>query len=95
MSRVGYFIWFASLGIASLLVAQLIRVRLKKHHPGLFARFGYPSIQDSNLQGKYWFFQKFVLWGHISEADDTVLHGLCVLASVANLGVLISFFLCI
>jgi hypothetical protein len=95
MSRVSYFIWFVSLGFSSLLVAQLIRARLKKRHPELFAKFDYPSSQDSNLEAKYWVFQKFVLWGHISDVDDTALHGLCVLESVIGLGVLIFFFLCI
>jgi hypothetical protein len=95
MSRVDYFIAFVSFGFLSLLIAHFIRARLKKLYPELFARFGYPSGQDSNLEVKYWTFQKFVLWGHISEVTDPALHGLCVLSSVISLAVLILFFLCI
>lgn len=95
MSRVGYFILFVSLGFFSLVVAQLIRARLKDRYPELFAKFGHPSSRDSNLEAKYWVFQKFVLWGHISEVDDKVLHGLCVLSTVVSLAGLVFFFLCI
>jgi len=95
MSRAGYFICFVSLGFFSLLIAQLIRARLKTHHQELYAKLGHPSSQDSNLEPKHWTFQKFVLWGHIAEVTDPILHGLCVLASITALGVLVLFFLSI
>jgi hypothetical protein len=94
MSRIVCFIWFVSLVLFSLLVGKLVLARLKKYHPELFSKYGYPSIQDSNLQAKYWVFQRFVLWGHTSEVNDAVLHGLCVLSSVISLAMLIFFFLC-
>jgi hypothetical protein len=95
MSRIDTFIWFVSLVLSSLLVGQFVLARLKKKHPELFSKFGYPSIQESNLGAKYWVLQKFVLWGHFSEVNDIVLHGLCVLSSFITVAGLLFFFLCV
>jgi hypothetical protein len=95
MNREVNFIWFACLGFFLLLILQLIRVRLKKYYPDLFARLGGPSFQDSNLGKTYWAFQRFVWWGYRSEVDDRLLRGLCVLASLSGLAVIIFFILLI
>ena len=95
MSRQDYFICFAVFGFLSVLLMQLIRLRVKKRHPELYAKFGYPSFNDSNLKREHWAFQRFIFWGHISEVNDRVLHGLCVAASIAGLIVGVLFFLCI
>jgi len=84
---------FVFLGFFSLLLSQLIRSRLRKYHPDLFSRLGGPAFQDSNLGKTYWKFQRFVLWGYISEVNDIVLRTLCVLASLSNLGVIVFFLL--
>ena len=46
---------------------------------------------DSNLGKTYWDFQRFVLWGHLAEKNDSVLRGLCILASLCNLAVIVFF----
>ncbi len=94
MGRADYFTWSMCLGVVSLFTTQVIRVRLKKCHPELFAKLGNPSFRDSNLTKAYWLFQRFVWWGHLSEPKDSVLSCLCVLTSVANVaGVVVFFFL--
>jgi hypothetical protein len=95
VNRSGYLTCFVCFGFLSLLLSQLIRSRLKKYHADLFARLGNPAFQDSNLGITYWKFQRFVLWGFMSEANDSVLRFMCVLASLSNLGVIVFFFLCV
>jgi hypothetical protein len=86
-------IGFYGSGFLTLLLLHLIRIRLRKYHPDVFCRLGSPLFQDSNLGKTYWAFQRFVWWGHRSEVDDTVMRGLCVLASLSGLSVIIFFIL--
>ncbi len=95
MSRQNYFIYFMVFGFLSVFLMQLIRLRVKKRHPALYAKFGYPSFNDSNLKREYWAFHRFIFWGHMFEVNDAVLHGLCIAASVDGLVVCVLFFLCI
>jgi hypothetical protein len=95
MSRVGYFAWFMSLGLVSLLLASLIRMRLRSYHPELFAKLGRPTGQDSNLEKTSWVFQRFVFWGHLSETNDVVLRSLCVVTALINVVGVFFYFLCI
>jgi hypothetical protein len=84
---------FYCFGFFTLLVLQLIRARLKKCHPGLFSSLGSPTFQDSNVGKTYWALQKFIWWGYRSEVSDSILRGLCMLASLSELAVVIFFFL--
>ncbi len=95
MDREANFVWFACLGFLLLVISQLIRTRLKKYHPDLFAKLRSPTFQDSNLGRTYWSFQQFVWWGHTSEVNDAVVHGLCVFAVLIEVAVLIFFFLAV
>jgi hypothetical protein len=93
MSREEYSIAFICACVLTLFVFHLIRVRLKRHHPELFAKLGNPTSQDSNLENRYWRFQRFVLWGYQSEVTDTALISLCVLATVFEVAGVILFIL--
>ena len=84
--------YYIILGVWLLLLLELIRTRLRRLHPDLFAKLGNPTFEDSNLGKTYWDFQKFVWWGYRSVAHDTVLYGLCVVACLSELAVLILFF---
>ena len=81
------------MGFLAVFLSQLIRLRLKKYHPDVFVRLGSPAFHDSNLGKTYWKFQRFVLWGHMTERNDFVLRSLCVLASLCDLGVIVFFIL--
>lgn len=85
-------ICFVVLGLFLLLILQLIRVRLRKRYPELFVRLSSPAFQDSNLTKTYWTFHRFVLWGYLSEVNDTILRCLCILASVSQLAGIALFF---
>jgi len=89
-----FFMYFVGVGIVALLVSHLIRARLERRHPVLFARLGNPKFQDSNLEAKYWAFQKFVFWGYFS-VKDSVLATLCVIATIAGVVGTTLFVLCI
>ncbi len=89
-----FFRYFVGVGIISLFILHLIRARLERRHPVLFARLGNPKFQDSNLEAKYWAFQKFVLWGYFS-VKDSVLATLCVIATIAGVVGIAFFVLCI
>jgi hypothetical protein len=88
----GYFMFFAGL---TLLIWQLIRIRLKRVDPELFIRLGSPRFQDSNLGKNYWKFQRFVWWGYGSDVRDVTLRSLCVFACLAQLGATVLFFMLI
>jgi hypothetical protein len=85
---------FIGVGGVAFFVFHLIRVRLALRHPVLFARLGKPNFRDSNLEAKYWDFQKFVLWGYLS-VKDPVLATLCLTATLSSVVGIMCFVLCI
>ncbi len=92
MNRPTYAIFMAFLAGLILALLYLIRTRLKQHHVELFGKLGNPAFNDSNLQGTYWTFQKFIWWGHFSGVNDKTLHVLCLLASISELSFGVFFF---
>jgi hypothetical protein len=93
MGRLWFTILLAFLTGLILMLLHLVRSWLKQHHAELFARLGNPAFNDSNLQGTYWTFQKFIWWGHFSEVSDKALHALCILACMSELSFGVAFFL--
>jgi len=75
------------LGLSALLflILQAIRIRLRDYDSDVFIRLGSPSWRDSTMTKSYWLFQRFVLWGHLTEIKDAPLHALCLLATLSAL----------
>lgn len=88
MTGKGFLIAYASLCVAALIFLHLVRMRLKKWHPALFACMGSPTSDDSSVGHDAWGLQKFVWWGYLSEKKDNILRCFCALASLCQLGVL-------